>query len=156
MIKLFRVDDKLSHGQTTYSWVKKLQVDTILIADDRVVLDEVSKVFLKFAKPPATRQHVVTVDQAAVLMEAYQSSKDNVFVITGSIESAMRLLTKCTSIRHVNIGAIRNHPNAKAYADYVYLDEYEVECCRELMRAGIKIDLRLAYEHEPMMLESVL
>ena len=34
---LLRVDDKLCHGQVTYLWIKKMKIDRLMIADDRLV-----------------------------------------------------------------------------------------------------------------------
>lgn len=53
MIQLLRVDHRLLHGQVAFSWVKNLQSNCILIANDKVVNDDVYKTTLKLAKPEA-------------------------------------------------------------------------------------------------------
>ena len=49
MIQLLRVDHRLLHGQVAFSWVKNLQSNCILIANDKVVNDEVYKTTLKLS-----------------------------------------------------------------------------------------------------------
>ena len=34
MIKLFRIDHRLLHGQVAFSWTKSIGADCILVADD--------------------------------------------------------------------------------------------------------------------------
>ena len=40
MIVLVRVDHRLLHGQVVFTWTKSISTDSILIASDPVVKDE--------------------------------------------------------------------------------------------------------------------
>ena len=42
MIKLFRIDHRLLHGQVGFSWVRSIGADCILIADDDSATDSLS------------------------------------------------------------------------------------------------------------------
>ena len=55
---LLRVDDKLCHGQVTYLWIKKMKIDRLIIADDRLVADNFSQVILKLSKPAGVEQEL--------------------------------------------------------------------------------------------------
>ena len=61
---LLRVDDKLCHGQVTYLWIKKMKIDRLIIADDRLVADNFSQVILKLSKPAGVEQEILTVRAA--------------------------------------------------------------------------------------------
>lgn len=43
MIKQVRVDHRLLHGQVAVTWLQSLDIDAILIANDQVVNDEITK-----------------------------------------------------------------------------------------------------------------
>ena len=49
MIKLFRVDHRLLHGQVAFSWTSALGADCILIANDAVMKDDLRKTSIKLA-----------------------------------------------------------------------------------------------------------
>ena len=51
MIKLLRVDDRLIHGQVATTWTKTLQADSIIVANDEVIHNELQIIALKLAVP---------------------------------------------------------------------------------------------------------
>lgn len=51
MINLIRIDERLLHGQVAYAWTRHLGINCILVANDQVVNNELSKISLNLAKP---------------------------------------------------------------------------------------------------------
>lgn len=51
MIKMLRIDDRLIHGQIAVVWSKELGVDRIVVANDKVAVNDVQKATLKMAAP---------------------------------------------------------------------------------------------------------
>ena len=41
MIKMLRIDDRLIHGQIAVVWSKELGVDRIVVANDKVAVNDV-------------------------------------------------------------------------------------------------------------------
>ena len=52
MIKVLRVDDRLLHGQVAVAWTNYYKVDTIVIANDKVITDKTMQIAFKLATPP--------------------------------------------------------------------------------------------------------
>ncbi|HJA01299.1 MAG TPA: PTS sugar transporter subunit IIB, partial [Candidatus Collinsella stercoripullorum] len=40
MIRLFRIDHRLLHGQVAFSWTRSIGADCILVADDEAATDK--------------------------------------------------------------------------------------------------------------------
>lgn len=51
MIKLVRVDHRLLHGQVVFSWTRQIDINHIIVADDKVPNDPIGKMALSIAKP---------------------------------------------------------------------------------------------------------
>ncbi|WP_082397839.1 PTS sugar transporter subunit IIB [Lacticaseibacillus camelliae] len=43
MIEMMRVDDRLIHGQVALLWSKELQLNRIIVANDRAAASEIQK-----------------------------------------------------------------------------------------------------------------
>ena len=92
MAVFLRVDDKLCHGQVTYLWIKKMKIDRLMIANDRLVCDNFSQVILKLSKPAGVEQEILTVGEAIKRLSG-QMNGENLLILVGSIENAWQYLT---------------------------------------------------------------
>lgn len=155
MAVFLRVDDKLCHGQTTYVWTKKMKIDRLIIANDRLVYDEFSKVILNLSKPFGIEQEVLTVDQALVRLSK-ASGSENLLILVGNIEDAWRMAHGSGRISKVVIGAVRRHDGAVYCGKHIYLDEAELEWCENMLHQNIQVVCRYAYEDEEIALENFI
>lgn len=155
MAVFLRVDDKLCHGQTTYMWIKKMKIDRLIIANDRLVYDEFSKVILNLSKPFGIEQEVLTVDQALDRLSKV-SALENLLILVGNIEDAWKLAHRNDKISKVVIGAVRRHDGAVCYWKHIYLDETELEWCENMLRQNIQVVCRYAYEDEETSLDNFI
>ena len=77
MIKLLRIDDRLLHGQVAFSWTKVLSIESIIIVNDEVVKDEITKMTLGIAKPRGTTLVVKGVEDGIAISNQYIVSFKN-------------------------------------------------------------------------------
>lgn len=47
MIKVLRVDDRLLHGQVAVAWTSYYKVDTIVVANDKLITDATMQMAFK-------------------------------------------------------------------------------------------------------------
>ena len=57
MVKIFRVDDRLIHGQVQTQWLSVCNANRVIIIDNNVVKDPVAIQILKLAKPANIRSY---------------------------------------------------------------------------------------------------
>ena len=69
MIKLLRVDDRLIHGQVATTWTKTLQADSIIVANDEVIHNELQIIALKLAVPAGMKVAIRSVEDAIGLLQ---------------------------------------------------------------------------------------
>ncbi|MEG0409295.1 MAG: PTS sugar transporter subunit IIB [Bacilli bacterium] len=150
MIKLLRVDDKLLHGQVAFSWVRNLKIHTILIADDRVAFDEFSKMILGLSKPSGVNLKIMEIDCAIKELNEHANDEFNIMVIVNNIQNAYRIINNIPQLHSLNLGVLREHFESVSYSQHVALNSEEIKLCREMIKNGIEIEMRLTFDDKKL------
>ena len=127
-----RVDERLLHGQVAVTWMSQVSPDSILIANDDVVNNEVSKMALKMVKPEGTNMAIRSVDDGAKVLNDPRAQGLKIFVIVRTMQDALRLVKQTDGIHSINIGGIRKKDGSKLISASVYLNDEDVETLKEL------------------------
>ena len=61
-ISVFRIDDRLIHGQIITAWIAYADAKTIIVADDKAAADSFSQSLLKMATPDSIDLKILSVD----------------------------------------------------------------------------------------------
>ena len=70
-IEFVRIDDRLIHGQVATTWVKKYDIEQIIIVNDKVAGDKIQQSVLKMSAPPELKVAIFGVDK---FTEVYNSN----------------------------------------------------------------------------------
>ena len=127
-----RVDERLLHGQVAVTWMSQVSPDSILIANDDVVNNEVSKMALKMVKPEGTNMAIRSVDDGAKVLNDPRAQGLKIFVIVRTIQDALRLVKQTDEIHSINIGGIRKKDGSKLISASVYLNDEDAETLKQL------------------------
>lgn len=142
MILLTRVDHRLLHGQVAFSWTNSLGADSILIANDNVVNNEIWKTTLKLAKPTGVKLVIKSVDQAIEILNSGVTDKYKLIIIVENIKDADRLIEEVPAIKELNLGGSPKKDNSKSIGKSFYINEEEEEILRKLINKGIEVEIR--------------
>ena len=143
MVLLLRVDHRLLHGQTAISWVKNLNADCVLIADDEAASDELQVTTLRLAKPQGVKLVIKTIADSIVSLNEGVTDKYKLFIVTGSVDGAKRLADGYPGITHVNLGGVKPKEGAELISKAVFLLPEEIAMLQELVDRGIEVESRL-------------
>jgi mannose/fructose/N-acetylgalactosamine-specific phosphotransferase system component IIB len=155
MVKLLRVDERLLHGQVALNWVGNVGASSILIANDEVMQNEMSKMALKMAKPSGVNLAIRGIEGAAELLKDPRSSDITVFVIVRTLADALRLAQQTDAIKYVNIGGIKKKEGGKLIAPAVFINNEDVEILKQLSALVEKIEFRMLPSDSPKSWDSV-
>jgi mannose/fructose/N-acetylgalactosamine-specific phosphotransferase system component IIB len=124
-VQLFRIDDRLIHGQVVVGWAKYLKSKRILLCDDDVVKNNWEKELYLSCVP-------------AYLLNKIQQNDKTIVLVKSPL-----ILTKLIKIgyipKQVNLGGMHYAENRTKYLSYLFLSPVEVECLRLLQNRGISI-----------------
>lgn len=144
MIKLFRIDERLIHGQIAIKWSRHTGVDHIVVANDAAANSPIIQKSLKMAAPGHIKTAIKTVDDAIALLSDPRCEAMKLLILVNSPEDAVKVVKKVSGIPYINIGNYgRIAPEKpgmprKRYGNNIYCDEEEVINFKKLIDTGLK------------------
>lgn len=144
MIKLFRIDERLIHGQIAIKWSRHTGVDHIVVCNDAAAGSEIIQKSLKMAAPAGIKTAIKTLDEGIALLSDPRCEAMKILVLVNSPEDAVKVVEKVPSIPYINIGNYgRIAPEKpgmprKRFGNNIYCDDVEVKSFKQLIDTGLK------------------
>lgn len=144
MIKLFRIDERLIHGQIAIKWSKHTGVDSIVVANDHAAQSTMIQRSLKMAAPAGIKTVIKSLDAAVATLNDPRCQPLKVLVLVNSPKDALNLVSRVPGIEKVNVGNYgRVAPKKpgmerRRLDNNLYCDEEEMAQFRELMATGLE------------------
>ncbi len=156
-IALYRIDDRLIHGQVVVGWGQPLELRFIVLVDDDVADSEWEQELYRLGVPPGMTVYFVNVQDAAVALPGYQADARPGIVLAGSIATMARLVEASNgSIRSVNIGGVHHAPGRVPRLRYVFLNATEAQGLRDLSARGVTVSAQDLPGAKPVALDDLL
>jgi PTS system mannose-specific IIB component/fructoselysine and glucoselysine-specific PTS system IIB component len=138
-IVLYRVDDRLVHGQVVIGWGKQLAVDFIVLVDDTVAGSEWEQDLYRMGVPPEIELHFCSAAEFASRAGAWRGDTRTGIVVTADIDTMMTICRTAPPVKQVNLGGIHHKPGRRERLPYVYLTDEEFHALEELERRGTAV-----------------
>ncbi|GAB1341524.1 PTS system mannose/fructose/N-acetylgalactosamine-transporter subunit IIB [Gemmatimonas sp.] len=156
-IALYRIDDRLIHGQVVVGWGQPLELGFIVLVDDDVAASEWEQELYRMGVPPEMAVHFHAVDDAAAALGAFHASPQMGIVLVGSVETMQRLVAASSGqIRAVNIGGVHHAPGRTGRLRYVFLTPDEEARLRAIEAQGVEVTAQDVPGARAVPLEEVL
>ena len=139
---LWRIDDRLIHGQVATRWTKETGVKRIIVVNDNVVKDKTRATMLKQAVPPGVTAHVVSVDKMMRVYNNPEYAGDKVMLLFTNPTDALELVRRGVPIKSINIGGMAYKEGRVMLDTSVSVDEKDIEAFKELDSRGIELEVR--------------
>lgn len=149
-INVFRIDDRLIHGQIVTKWIKDASAKMIMVVDDKAASDKTQQMILKFAVPSGIKLEILN-KQDAVKRVSEDNTNMNVLMLVRNPKEANALVEMGLKIDHIIIGNISNSKSEVGRTkllDYIYVEPDDVEAIRSLDSKGIKLEVKAVPEEK--------
>lgn len=145
VIALFRIDDRLLHGQVAVGWASAVNANTILIVNDEVKSDRLKATAMDLAKPNKIALYIRGVEESGEIVRKFaEAQKSLVIVVVKDTRDALRLAqTSGGVLREVNVGGLRYTEGKQKLTDLVAVDKEDIENFREIEKLGVEIEFRM-------------
>jgi mannose/fructose/N-acetylgalactosamine-specific phosphotransferase system component IIB len=137
-VELFRIDDRLIHGQVVVGWGQPLDIGFIVLVDDTVATSDWEQELYRMGVPPEMEVYFHTAADAIAAMPKYVADHRRGIVLTGDI-ATMRRLVDGGVVTSVNVGGIHSKPGRVQRLRYVFLSPDEESQLRALAANGVKV-----------------
>ncbi len=155
-IELYRIDDRLIHGQVVVGWGQPLNVGFIALVDDDVAASDWEKELYRMGVPPGLDLYFASVEEAAKAMPAWRSDQRPGILLTGDIETMRRLAAAAPGIPAVNVGGVHHRSGRAEKLRYVFLTPEEERGLRALQEEGVVVTAQDVPSARPMPLRELL
>ena len=150
-IVLYRVDERLIHGQVVVGWGNSLKFDRVVLVNDQVASNAWERELYLACVPPEIKAAILSVDEATEMILHTGFEKERTVVLVDSPFDILRLMEKGLKIRSVNVGGIHSRRGRKKILPYLFLGDEEVSAFKKIISGGVKCECRdvpLAEKHD--------
>ena len=149
MIALVRVDNRLLHGQILETWIPRLGITEVVVADDEAATSQLACAAMTLCVPPDLAVRVLPVER--IPWAELASSPRPTLVLVRDVAALARAreggLTPALA-RRLNLGNVHFGPGRRPVSPSVFLAGPELDALRDLARAGFELEAR-AIPSEP-------
>ncbi len=139
-VDLFRIDDRLIHGQVVVGWGQALGITFIVLVDDDVRASDWEQELYRMGVPPEVQVVFAGVEEAAQGLTGWMADPRRGIVLTGDVETMRRLVAGAGgAIRQVNVGGVHYREGRKERLRYVYLSEAEAAGLAAIAGLGAEV-----------------
>ncbi|MGH7531216.1 MAG: PTS system mannose/fructose/N-acetylgalactosamine-transporter subunit IIB [Gemmatimonadales bacterium] len=138
-VALYRIDDRLIHGQVVVGWGQPLDCTFIVLVDDEVRGSEWEQDLYRMGVPPHIEVIFASVDEAARQLPTWEADARVGILLVGDIDTAVALVSCSNSVKRLNIGGIHHRSGRTERLRYVYLTDEEAAQLRRLAARGIEV-----------------
>jgi mannose/fructose/N-acetylgalactosamine-specific phosphotransferase system component IIB len=138
--RVFRVDDRLIHGQVIVGWVKRLELDSIVVANDRVVGDTLQRNLMELAIPKEVKVFFFGIEETGTRLREPDFADRRFIVLLESLQDALELVRKGVPIEELNVGGLHFRSNKKQYAPFLFLDDEDLAAIDGLTSLNLKMN----------------
>ena len=138
-IALYRIDDRLIHGQVVVGWGQPLDCGFIVLVDDEVRASEWEQDLYRMGVPPHIEVIFATAEEAVAKLPDWEADPRVGILLVGDIDTAAALCADSHVVKRLNVGGIHHRTGRSERLRFVYLSDEEAAKLRQLAAQGIEV-----------------
>ena len=155
-LDLYRIDDRLIHGQVVVGWGQPLDVQFLVLVDDEVAVSDWEQDLYRMGVPPEMEVFFESVATAVQRLPALQADERVGILLTGDIETMVRLVGASGRIAAVNLGGVHHRAGRVQRLRYLFFTPSEEAALRALAATGVAVTAQDVPAARPLSLDDVL
>lgn len=142
-IVLFRVDERLIHGQVVVGWGAHLNMDRIAVVDDSLSVSAWEQELYGLGVPPSVDTVFTTVEEARRELPSWRDDDRRTVILVRDLETLGRLAEGgLLESEEINLGGIHFAPGRERVLPYLFLSAAERDQLRTIAASGALIAAR--------------
>lgn len=154
-IEFVRIDDRLVHGQVVTTWLKKYDIEQVIIVNDRISEDKTRQSILKISAPVGLKIVFFSVKRFVEVLNSVPIKKRTMLIYTNpkdvydSIEGNLKL-------EYLNVGQMSKTEENEKVTGGVALDEEDKYYFKKIVDKGTRVEIQMVPNDKVTMLEKFL
>ena len=154
-IALYRIDDRLVHGQVMTAWTRIFNITKIIVVDDATAKNAFLCDVMKMAVPSGCSVQILTVADAVSVVQASAKSDEKAIVLVKAPITLRALIYQGVEIKEINVGNVGAGPGRKAVMRSTQLTKDEFDTLVGMSAQGIHIYFQMLPEAKSMELDKL-
>jgi PTS system mannose-specific IIB component/fructoselysine and glucoselysine-specific PTS system IIB component len=155
-VELFRIDDRLIHGQVVVGWGQPLGIEFIALVDDQIAASDWEQDLYRTGVPAGVELYFDSVESGVRRLPDYLADARPGIVLTGSVDAMRALSEQSGRVEHVNVGGLHSQPGRVERLRYVFLTPEEERGLKSLGDAGVEVTAQDVPTASPVPLNAML
>jgi len=149
-IVLFRIDERLIHGQVVVGWGGQLSPDLFVVVDRSLASSEWEQELYSLGVPEGAEARFLSPEAGREALPDFRASDRRVLILTRDV-GTMLFLARHGAMEGeaVNLGGLHSQAGRQEVLPYLFLDEEDREQLKEISEEGVRVTARdLPGSHE--------
>ncbi len=155
-VQLFRIDDRLIHGQVVLGWANYLKSKHVILCDNVVRNNEWERELYLSVVPDYLTCDVFDIEETSHFIQDHPLDIGHTILVVNSPEIIEELLQLGVNQNRINVGGIHFKQGRKKYLPYLYLSDEEILSFRRCMAKGVRFECQDMPNSKKLSLEEVL
>lgn len=151
-IALFRVDDRLVHGQVVIGWGRPLGADFVVVVDAALAASAWEQDLYRMGVPPEIDLEFCDVAEAVRRAPEWDRRPEPGILLTGDIATMRALREAGWAIHRINLGGVHAGPGRSERLPYLFLSAQELTDLQALAGQGVTVTAQDVPTAEPVAL----
>ena len=130
-IILYRVDERLIHGQVVVGWGISLKIERIVLANDQVAANPWERELYLAGVPAEIKATILSVNDAATRISENGFEGEKTLILVESPFDIWRMLEKGVKINKVNVGGVHFKSGRNNILPYLFLSVEEISAFKK-------------------------
>lgn len=142
---IFRVDDRLIHGQVIEGWIKHFKIPQVIVVNDRIAHDALQRMIMENSVPNGVGVQFYPLDE--FLRGSISSGGDDFLLyIFESVADLYRCRQMLGDDVYLNVGCVASRQHKYEISDTVFLDKEEIVQLNEIRNTQMVHIQKLPWE----------
>ncbi len=147
-INVFRIDDRLVHGQVIEGWMRQLGLNRLIVASNSIPVS--LRHLMRLSIPPDIILDIVGTSSVAELLSKPGVLEDRIMLLVASPLDAYSIVVSGVRVDKINIGGMHYAPGRRQLVKAVSVSDSDIEIFKKLKGKGIKLEIRLLPRDVPV------
>jgi mannose/fructose/N-acetylgalactosamine-specific phosphotransferase system component IIB len=138
-VQLFRIDDRLIHGQVVLGWAKFLASEYVILCDDEIAKNEWERELYLSCIPEELQARISGISETISILSNGFARPEKTIVLINSPAVLIDMIDQGFIPEKVNVGGLHAAADRKKYLPYVFLNQRELAELKESESHGVEL-----------------
>ncbi len=153
---IVRIDDRLIHGQVIVGWARALNLNKIIVANNKLLRDKLKLEMMKLAVPSDLSVEFLTLEKAVVSYKENKWKDHDCILIFESPKDVYYCISEGCKLDKINVGGLHINNQRKQVTPNLAFDGDDIYNLKKMLERNILLEGRALPGDEEYKIDKIL